>query len=48
MYIYSKMVVQVVQRAKSTSMVVQTGSTGSTGVMTGFIEGKNNGYFNKW
>ena len=48
MYIYSKMVVQVVQRVKSTSMVVQTGSTGSTGVIMGFIEGKNETFFNKW
>ena len=48
MYVYSKKVGQVGQRAKSTSMVGQLGRTGRTGVIMGFIEGKNGTFFDKW
>ena len=48
MYIYLKMVGQVGQRVKSTSMVGQLGRTGRTCVIMGFIEGKNGTFFDKW
>ena len=48
MIIYKKFFLIYVYIFKKGSMVGQLGRTGRTGVITGFTEGKNETFFDKW